>query len=134
VVADFWTMPHPRVRLERVTVDGNARGLICPILEAKDSTFRLNRSVGAGPWIGYLEGCLFESNLGDGLGLPYGTYISWGDVPDGDFHRFARMVSIFDPGSLAGRANGYRIFALWIQTDLPIAFYRLSVAGNPFDK
>jgi hypothetical protein len=73
VVVDFWTRPHPRVRLERVTVDGNARGLICPILEAKDSTFRLNRSVGAGPWIGYLEGCLFESNLGDGLGLTFGT-------------------------------------------------------------
>ena len=62
-----------RVRLERVTVDGNGRGLFAWNLEAQNSSFSRNGDGGVGAVNAQLDNCRMEQNRGYGLGLINGA-------------------------------------------------------------
>jgi hypothetical protein len=62
-----------RVRLERVTVEGNARGLFAWNLEAENSIFSRNGDGGVGAVNAHLDNCRMEQNRGHGLALISGA-------------------------------------------------------------
>lgn len=96
VTDNFWSSPWPTVRLERVTVSDNQRGLGCSNLEARDSTFSFNGTSNGG-WIADVERCVFERNRRDGFILVYGR------VKDCTFRFNGDLGLRFDPdpGTLA---------------------------------